>query len=110
MAPYKHIVHSTLVRAINHIAVALNSRAYVEKVERCSSKEACGADALSKGDYKKFRDLFPDSEVLPQLIPNFVKWWVMNPVQDDVGRKVCLELRANGMDVLKAKSKYIESF
>jgi hypothetical protein len=58
-----------LVLAINHIAVALNARAYMEKVERCSTREVEGADALSKGDYKKFRELFPEAEDLPRPIP-----------------------------------------
>ena len=90
-----------LVRAINHVAVALNARVYMEKVEWCSTREAMGADALSKGDYNKFRELFPEAEPLPRPIPKSVKWWINNPVQDDdLGRKICLELRANGVDVL----------
>ena len=85
------------------MAVALNARAYVKKVERWSTREAMGADALSKGDYGKFRELFPEAEPLPRPIPKSVKWWINNPVQDDnLGRKICLELRANGMDVIDA--------
>ena len=79
----------------------LITRAYVEKVERCSTREAKGADALSKSDYKKFRELFPEAEVLPRPIPRAVLWWINNPCQDDdLGRKVVLELKANGVDVL----------
>ena len=51
----------SLIRAINHVAVSLNVRAYVEKVERCSTREAKAADALSKSDYAKFRELCPDA-------------------------------------------------
>ena len=91
----------SLVRAINHVAVSLNARAYVEKVERCSTREAKGADALSKSDYRKFRELFPEAEEFPRPIPRAVLWWINNPCQDDdLGRKVVLELKANGVDVL----------
>ena len=91
----------SLVRAINHIAVALNARAYVEKVERCSTREAKAADALSKSDFKKFKELCPDAESLPRPIPKTVRYWIANPTPDnDLGRKVCLELRANGIPVL----------
>ena len=91
----------SLVRAINHIAVALNARAYVEKVERCSTREAKAADALSKSDYVKFRELCPDAEDLLRPVPRAVRWWINNPTPDeDLGRKVCLELRANGIPVL----------
>ena len=81
--------------------VALNARAYVVKVERCSTREAKGADALSKSDYKRFRELFPEADVLPRPIPRAVLWWINNPSpDDDFGRKVVLELKANGVDVL----------
>ena len=87
----------SLVRAINHVAVSLNVRAYVEKVERCSTREEKGADALSKSDYRKFRE----AEDLPRPIPRAVLWWINNPsADDDIGRKVVLELKANGVDVL----------
>ena len=60
-----------------------------------------GADLLSKGEYVKFRELFPDAEKLPRPIPEAVKWWINNPTaDDDLGRKICLELRANGVKVL----------
>ena len=89
------------MRAINHVAVALNSRAYVEKIERCSTRGSVGADLLSKGDYTKFRELFPEAEDLPRPIPEAVKWWINNPRADDeLGRKICLELRAKGVKVL----------
>ena len=91
----------SLVRAANHVAVALNTRAYVEKIERCSNPGAVRADLLSKGNYVKFRELFPDAEDLPRPIPKAVKWWINNPTaDDDLGRKICLELRANGVRVL----------
>ena len=76
-------------------------------VERCSTKEEKAADALSKSDYKKFRELCPDKELcpdaesLPRPIRKAVRWWIDNPTPDDsLGRKVCLELRANGIPVL----------
>ena len=61
------IFTDSLVRAANHVAVGLNARAYVEKVDRCSTCESVGADALSKGDYVKFRELFPEAEELLKI-------------------------------------------
>ena len=92
-----------LIQAINHVAVAVNCRAYVVKVTRCSTTEAKAADALSKAAYYKFRELVPTSERLPRAIPRTVKAWIENPTVDrDLGRKIVRELEVNGVDVFKS--------
>ena len=91
----------TMLKAINHVAVALNCRAYVVKVRRCSTVAAKAADALSKSDYNKFRELVPESDPYPRVIPAAVKSWLANPRPDsDLGRRIVLELKYWGADVL----------
>ena len=46
-----------LLGAINYVAVALGSRAFVRKIRRCSTPRAEAADALSKFDMTRFRRL-----------------------------------------------------
>ena len=92
-----------LIGAVNHVAVALDCRAYVVKVARCSTMEAKAADALSKAAYCKFRELIPTSEKLPRAIPRTVKAWIENPVVDrDLGRKIVRELMIEGVQVFES--------
>ena len=87
-----------LIGAINHVAVALNCKAYMVKVARCSTPEAKAADALSKAAYYKFRELVPTSEKLPRVIPGTVRAWIENPVVDrDLGRKIVREMMVEGV-------------
>ena len=95
-----------LIGAINHVAVALNCRAYVVKVARCSTTETKAADALSKAAYYKFRELIPTSEKLPRVIPETVRAWIENPVVDrDLGRKIVREMEVKGVSVFKSMTR-----
>ena len=92
----------TLIKATNHVAVALDCRAYVVKVRRCSTVPAKAADALSKSNYKLFKELVPESEEFPRVIPLSVKSWLADPKPDlDLGRKIVLELKYWGVEVLE---------
>ena len=89
-----------LVNTINHVAVALGTRAYVRKIRRCSTAKAEAADALSKNDLERFRRLVPDSEELPRVVPRSVLTWLQKPYVDfDLGRKIVAELKVNGINV-----------
>ena len=56
---------------------------------------------LSKSNYKLFMELAPDSEDYPRVIPVAVKSWLADPKPDlDFGRKIVLELKYMGVDVL----------
>ena len=89
-----------MVNIINHVAVALGTRAYVRKIRRCSTAKAEAADALSKNDLEKFRRLVPDSEELPRVVPRTVLTWLQKPYVDfDLGRKIVAELKVNGINV-----------
>ena len=90
-----------LLKAINYVAVALSARAFVVKVARCSTVKADAADALSKGDMARFRRLVPDAEEEPRPIPGTVLVWLDNPYPDwELGKKIVLEMKACGIDVL----------
>ena len=92
-----------LIVAINHVAVALGSKAFVVKVKRCSTTEAKAADALSKAAYYKFRELMPNSENLPRPIPRTVRAWIQNPTVDhELGRKIARELEIDGNNIFKS--------
>ena len=55
-----------------------------------------------QSDYKRFRELVPEADVFSRPIPRAVLWWINNPCpDDDLGRKIVLELKANGVDVLE---------
>ena len=47
---------------------------------------ARAADALSKSNYDLFRQLVPDSEEMPRVIPEAIKSWLADPKPDpDLG-------------------------
>ena len=92
-----------LVNTINHVAVAIGCRAFVQKVRRCSTPQAIAADALSKDDMARFREMIPDSDLLPRPVPRTVLAWLEAPTVDmDLGRKIVLELDAMGVDVYES--------
>ena len=98
---YRCALMDTLIKATNHVALALNCKAYVVKVKRCSTVPARAADALSKSNYKVFKELVPDSEDLPRVVPVAVKAWLADPKPDaDLGRRIVMELKYWGVDVL----------
>ena len=70
-------------------------------MRRCSTIPAKAADALSKSNYKLFKELIPGSEDYPKVIPVVVKSWMADPKPDlDLGRSIGLELKYKGVDVL----------
>ena len=88
---------------INHVAVAMGCRVFVQKVRRCSTPQAVAADALSKNDMARFREMIPDSDLLPRPVPRTVLAWLEAPTVDmDLGRKIVLELDAMGVDVYES--------
>ena len=91
----------TLIKAINHVAISLNCRAYVVKVRRCSTVPAKAADALSKSNFNQFKEMVPSAEDSPREIPVAIRSWLENPRSDsDLGRRIVLELKYWGVDVL----------
>ena len=94
-------IMDTLIRATNYVAVALRCKAYVVEVTRCSSPGSIAADALSKSDFAKFFSVVPDAELVPRVVPPAFTKWLARPTQDDeLGRKVVLELQRAGVEIV----------
>jgi hypothetical protein len=95
---------STLVTAIATVAAAIGCRLSIEKITRCSTREAEMADALSKAEFARCRALGTGTgsqlQTEPAWVPRSILWWLNNPVpDDDLGKKILVEL-ANTSPVL----------
>ena len=91
----------TLLRAIYEVATALNAKAYVKKVARCSTRAAIAADLLSKAEFGKFWEIWPEHDLEPVKIPRAYLKWLDNPVKDNsLGRRIIEEMRDNGITML----------
>ena len=86
-------VTNCLIRTINYVAVAMNTRAYVLDVRRCSSDSAKAADFISKMKWRDFDAVMPDRETAPRHVPRHYLKWLDNPKVDKyLGRNIVLEL------------------
>ena len=98
----KDRLSSTVVKAIYDLGRHLNSKPFIKKVARCSTKGSLAADFLSKGDFKNFFASSPGSPVDPSRIPPILVRWLFYPVVDhNLGNKIAEELKAGGLDLLK---------
>ena len=87
----------TLLRAVYEVATALNAKAYVKNVRRCSTRPAIAADALSKANFKLYWDVWPEHELEPVKLPMQYIKWLQSPVKDnDLGHRIIEEMKANG--------------
>ena len=60
------------------------------------------ADALSKSNYKLFKELILDSEEYPRVVLVAVRAWWVDPEPDmDLGRRIVLELKYWEVDVIE---------
>ena len=73
---------TTLALAISEVAVSINCKLEIRKVTRCSTVGAEAADAVSKGDFLRFRRLKPQSKMNPGKVPRALVDWVNNPRED----------------------------
>ena len=71
-------------------------------MRRCSTPEARAADALSKSEYERFKEILPDMGEYPREIPVAIRSWIENPRPDmDLGRRIVMELKYWGADVVE---------
>jgi hypothetical protein len=95
---------TTIVKAAASVAAALDCRLEVHKVRRCSSPGAVMADALSKGDFRRFRAAAAEAggcpAVEPAAVPRALRRWLVRPKPDDeLGQRILLEM-AQGTPLL----------
>ena len=96
---------TTIVKATATVAAALGCRLEVEKIRRCSSPGAVMADALSQGDFRRFRAAAAEGgvrpAVLPAVVPRAIGRWLARPVpDDDLGERILREMAAAGTVLL----------
>ena len=91
---------TTLALAISEVAAAINCRLEIVKVMRCSTVGAEAADAISKADFIKLRRLKPKSSLHPAPVPQVLKDWVLDPVEDrSLGAQLLEELGVQRNDL-----------
>ena len=70
---------SSVSKAINDVALSLNSRIDLVKARRCSSKMEVVADLLSKSKIKEAMELVELEEENRREVPTSITKWLMNP-------------------------------
>ena len=84
---------TTLALAISEVATSLNCNLEIVKIRRCSNRAARAADALSKADWNRFRGLRPHANPMSAKVPQLLKDWVDNPVEDcTLGERILAEI------------------
>jgi hypothetical protein len=87
---------TTIVKATASIA-ALSCRLEVHKIRRCSNPGAVMADALSQGDFRRFRAAAAAAgsavAALPAAVPRSLLRWLVRPIPDDeLGQRMLLDM------------------
>jgi len=90
---------TTIVKAAASVAAALMCRLEVHKIRRCSTPGAVMADALSQGDFRRFRAAAAGAGIrpaaVPAVVPRALRRWLARPVpDDDLGQRILVELAA----------------
>ena len=94
-------VSDCLVRTCNYVATALQCKAFVMDIGRCSTSTADAVDAISKSDWDRFHSLVPNHEVDPRRIPPSFTKWLDSPSDDRyLGERIVADLRKWGVQTL----------
>ena len=88
---------TTIVKAISTVAASIGCRFDIVKITRCSHDEASMADAISKGDFPRFKNLAEEAGITPDktsaVVPMAVLKWIHDPQEDDnLGSKILEEI------------------
>jgi len=77
---------SCIVTTIAAVAASLNISVQLEKITRCSNPQAAMADALSKANFKCFREIAHAAEmsmnIEPETVPASLLAWIDKPTVD----------------------------
>lgn len=91
---------STLAKAAFDVSTGMGITLKVCKIRRCSDKGSVLADAISKGDIKGARKLWPGMGRLVE-VPKAVIDWVKDPKEDfGLGQRILEELRGEMRDIV----------
>ena len=83
----------TIAKAINDVSKGLNCQVQIVKIRRCSDAGSVAADALSKADFRTFREIMPKHDLEMVSIPSAISRWLMDPVVDmEFGEKILMEM------------------
>ena len=94
-------VTDCLVRTCSYVATALQCRAFVGDITRCSSLAAKSVDAISKSQWDRFHELMPGHAIEPRRIPPSFAKWLDNPVDDMfLGTRIVADLKKWGIETL----------
>ena len=92
---------SVVVKTIYELASHLNTKVFITKVARCSSRETVAVDALSKGDFKNFFGNSPGSGPEPLRIPSTLVRWLSAPTVDyRLATRIVKEWKEGGIGAL----------
>ena len=90
---------TTVVKAAATVAAALRCRLEVVKIRRCSNLGAVMADALSQGDFRRFRAAAVGVQptAVPATVPPAIGRWLARPVADnDLGQRILRDMAVAG--------------
>ena len=98
-------ISTTLVSALAVVAANLGCRVEIVKVLRCSTPLASMADALSKADFARFRDLSRAAGLSlplePLMVPRELSLWLQDPRPDwELGHRLLRGISKRGGAVL----------
>ena len=89
------------MRTCNYVATALQCKAFVIDIVRCSNATAEAADAISKSDWARFHSLIPGHQTDPRRIPPSFAKWLDSPSDDRfLGQRIVKDLNKWGVETL----------
>ena len=95
--PYAYTVSKALV----DVAAGLDVLLYVRKTPRCSGRAEMSADALSKSDFKRFKENCRHRRSRQGFVSTVLQEWLMDPVPTrQLGADLLLEMESRGTQVL----------
>ena len=103
---YHSKLATTVVKAIDMVAAALQCKVDIVKITRCVNAYATMADYISKGKFAEFKKIAKEEKLdLPvewEPVPKALLKWIARPECDDLlGHKILLEM----MEYTKILSK-----
>ena len=91
----------TVAKALADVAAGLDVLLYVKKTPRCSGRAEMSADALSKSDFKRFRENCRHRRDKQSFVSPVLLEWLADPAPTrQLGAELLLEMETRGTQVL----------